>query len=271
MLGEVRIDGRETDRVKGQIPGGVPRVLPLVRHRNDVVVEHVEPVAVPDRDRRRRVERVHAVLTEPHVDVEEVVLLRPEEASECLSHDQRGVLAGGFRRQRSVELVRVATPASTSSRRRRNGRGPWRIGEAEPDRRGLASPDVEAVVSGGLGAGLCRVDGIGVPVHDERVKGVFDVGARVGRVEEPLPIRVVLGGEQWRRAIAVEPSIAKFRVRSRHDARAVTPFRRGQVGFLRAGPPVPRVPEPQGGQQMNRRGLRAPVRDGDANEAFLGR
>ena len=43
MLGEVRVDARQRDRVKGEIPGGVPRVLPLVRHRDDVVVEHVEP------------------------------------------------------------------------------------------------------------------------------------------------------------------------------------------------------------------------------------
>ena len=52
MLRKVRVDGRQRDRVKGEIPGGVPRVLPLVRHRDDVVVEHVEPVAVPDGDRR---------------------------------------------------------------------------------------------------------------------------------------------------------------------------------------------------------------------------
>ena len=53
MLGKVRVDARQRDRVKGEIPGRVPRVLPLVRHRDDVVIEHVEPAVVPDRDRRQ--------------------------------------------------------------------------------------------------------------------------------------------------------------------------------------------------------------------------
>ena len=128
-------------------------------------------LAVPDRDRRRRVERIHAVLTEPHVDVEEVVLLRPEQAAEGLAHDARGVLAGGLRRVGSVELVRLATPGLERllERRERTARR-RRIGEAEPDRHRLAGADVEAVVGGGLGAGLRRVDGVGVPVHDERVE-----------------------------------------------------------------------------------------------------
>ena len=117
----------------------------------------------------------------------------------------------------------------------------------------------------------CRVDGRGFPVHDARVKGVFDVGARVGRVEQPFGVRLVLGEEQRRRAVAVEPSIAKLRVRGRHCARAAGAFRRRQTGFLRAGPPAPRVAEPQGWQQMNRRCLRAAVRRGDPDEAFFRR
>jgi hypothetical protein len=39
----------------------------------------------------------------------------------------------------------------------------------------------------------------------------------------------------------------------------------------RVWPPGPGVAEPQGGQQMNRGGLRATVRDGDPDEAFFRR
>ena len=35
--------------MKRKVPGGKPRVLPLVRHRDDVVVDHVEPLHVADR------------------------------------------------------------------------------------------------------------------------------------------------------------------------------------------------------------------------------
>ena len=144
------------------------------------------------------------------------------------------------------------------------------VGETETDRHRLAGADFEAVVGGGLGADLRGIDRGGVPLHDERVEGVLDVGTRVGSVEQPLRIGVVLGEEQRRRAIAVEPAIAKVRMRRGDDARAVGSFRGRQVRFG-AGPPVPRVAEPQRRQQIQGRGLRAPVRNRDANETFLRR
>ena len=47
LLGEIEIHQRQGDRVEGQVPGRIPRVLPLVRHRDHVGVEHVEPLRVP--------------------------------------------------------------------------------------------------------------------------------------------------------------------------------------------------------------------------------
>ncbi len=49
LLREVGIDDRKRQRVEGQVPGRVPGVLPLVRHRDDVLVDHVEPLRVPER------------------------------------------------------------------------------------------------------------------------------------------------------------------------------------------------------------------------------
>ncbi|MNK95739.1 hypothetical protein D3C87_1159880 [compost metagenome] len=46
LLGEVRVDDAQWNHVKRQIPGGIPGVLPFIRHRDDVVVEHVGPFAV---------------------------------------------------------------------------------------------------------------------------------------------------------------------------------------------------------------------------------
>ena len=59
-LGELRVDQGERDAVEGQVPGGVPGILPLVRHREDVGVVEVRPVAVaavPALGRRRRLAR----------------------------------------------------------------------------------------------------------------------------------------------------------------------------------------------------------------------
>ena len=111
-------------------------------------------MAVPDRDRRWRLERVHAVLAQPQVDVEEVVLLRPEEATECLAHDVGGVCARRWRREGLIELVSLATPVIHSFLEgRERTRSLRRIGQAESDLDRLAGSDLEGIVGGGLGAG----------------------------------------------------------------------------------------------------------------------
>ena len=46
LLGELGVDQRERDAVEREVPGGVPGILPLVRHRDDVGVVEVPPVAV---------------------------------------------------------------------------------------------------------------------------------------------------------------------------------------------------------------------------------
>src|SRR5262249_18245122 len=48
LLGVVHVHRGEGDGMEGQVPGRVPRVLPLVGHGDDVVVDHVPPLAVPD-------------------------------------------------------------------------------------------------------------------------------------------------------------------------------------------------------------------------------
>ena len=54
ILREVEVDERQAERVKRQVPCGVPRVLPLVGHRDDVAVQHVEPLGVAHARARRR-------------------------------------------------------------------------------------------------------------------------------------------------------------------------------------------------------------------------
>ena len=48
-LREIDVDRRERDRVKRQVPGREPRIFPFVRHRDDGVIDHVRPFAVPRR------------------------------------------------------------------------------------------------------------------------------------------------------------------------------------------------------------------------------
>ena len=54
-LGELGVDHGQRDHVERQVPGGVPRVLPLVGHRDDVLVVEVRPLVIaPDLARRGR-------------------------------------------------------------------------------------------------------------------------------------------------------------------------------------------------------------------------
>src|SRR3954452_6635287 len=46
LLGERGVDVREGDGVERQVPRRVPRIFPLVRHRDDVVVVEVSPTRV---------------------------------------------------------------------------------------------------------------------------------------------------------------------------------------------------------------------------------
>ena len=47
FLCEIGVDDRERNTVERQVPRRVPRILPLVRHRNDVVVVEMRPILVP--------------------------------------------------------------------------------------------------------------------------------------------------------------------------------------------------------------------------------
>src|SRR5437762_12835914 len=46
LLGEIGINQCDGNAMKGEIPGGVPWVFPLVRHGNDVFVVELRPILV---------------------------------------------------------------------------------------------------------------------------------------------------------------------------------------------------------------------------------
>jgi hypothetical protein len=90
-LGELRVDVGERHAVEGQVPRGVPRVLPLVGHRDHVAVVQMRPLVIARArtfSRRRRIGRV-AVEPAAHVVVKE--LLGPQHPGECLAQHQRFV------------------------------------------------------------------------------------------------------------------------------------------------------------------------------------
>ena len=99
----------ERKRMEGQIPGRVPRVFPLVRHGDDVMVQHVEPLRVPGIS-ITGMKSVRVVLVQPIVTVEEEELLTPKHARESLTHHPGRVFTHRWRRDRLVKLVGFTKP-----------------------------------------------------------------------------------------------------------------------------------------------------------------
>ena len=92
LLRELGIDQREGDAVKGEIPGGVPGVFPLVGHRDDVGVVEVAPLAVAAVEARGGRRGLARIALEPARNVDVVELLAPDHAGECLALDRALVL-----------------------------------------------------------------------------------------------------------------------------------------------------------------------------------
>ena len=89
LLAEILVHQRQRQDVEGQVPGGIPRILPLVRHRDDVGVVHVVPVLVARGAARVGLNGSAAALLQPLVHVVVVELLGPQHAGQRLAHHVR--------------------------------------------------------------------------------------------------------------------------------------------------------------------------------------
>ncbi len=262
LLGEVEVDQRQRQRVERQVPRRVPGVLPLVGHGDDVAVQHVEPLGVPDRARLAARERMCVVLLQPPVQVEVVELLRPEHAGERLAVYAALVLAERARRDPVVELVGIEDPLAegvlevgAERLARRAG------GQAKPDGLAASGRHVDDVAGRRLGAGLRGVHGALLARDHVAVERVLHVRRRVGRTPQPFVVRLVLGEEQFRRAVARERVVAEFWMGRDHRSASLTQDRLRVVISPRPG-----VPEPQRRQQVQPGGLGAAIVDRHPDE-----
>ena len=71
----------------------------------------------------------------------------------------------------------------------------------------------------GLGPRLGGIDRLALSGDDVGVERILDVGRRVGLAPQTLCVALVLGEEQLRGAIAMEPVLAQLMVRGLNGAR----------------------------------------------------
>src|SRR4051794_38632633 len=93
--------------MKCQIPRRIPRVLPLVGHRDDVLVKYVEPFGIPRIPSTRSGHRVSVMFGKPPVQIEMIELLGPEHSSQRLPVHAALILVQRLRSNAVVELIRI--------------------------------------------------------------------------------------------------------------------------------------------------------------------
>ncbi len=279
LLGELGVDAGEREHVERQVPRRVPRVLPLVGHREHVAVVEVGPVGVAARQAGGGRRRLRGIAVEPLAHDEVVELPRPEQAGvglarhRALGRGERGRDDGG------VELVGLADAVGedgVEAGAERVGGRLLRGRQPQPHRGAAAGRQLEAVPRRRLRADGRRVDGALPPGDDAVVERVLDVRRPVGFAEQALGVGLVVGEQQLGEA-AVGPGPGDERDAAERRVVGLEPARPGG-GDRRPGrilvvvpPPAPGVAEPQRRQQVQRRRVRAAVADRDADEDVVGR
>ncbi len=105
ILREIRIDQRHRHAMKGKIPRRIPRVLPLVRHRNHVGVMQVRPFVIAPELPSRVGCRLSGIALKPAVNVVVIALLPPYQSRESLALHEPRVVADSLRRPLAVEFI----------------------------------------------------------------------------------------------------------------------------------------------------------------------
>ncbi len=273
LLGEVGIDQGQRQAVERQVPGGVPRILPLVGHGEDVEVVEVQPVVVaspapgPGRRGAGRIAR------QPLLDVVVVELLGPHHSRQRLTV-HRSFLRGELRRlDGQVVVVGLGVAPGEQLGEIPERVSVWLLAEPEPQGAAFARPELFPVDRGNLGAGPGRVDRSRVALDQVAVESVLDVRGRVVAVEQAGHVGVVLGEQQLVGSLGVEVVAAGGRMLGSHGEEAVprvVPTKLGAVGNVPHRPvrvsPAPCVAEPEGGQYVQWSGLGSPVDGGHLHQ-----
>ena len=110
LFGKLGIHQRQRGALEGQVPGGEPRILPVIGHRQDAHRVQVPPVLIANGFPRWGRWAVAVIALKPETDVKEINLLAPQHAGKSLPLDQPFIIIGTLRMDRGVELVGFAAP-----------------------------------------------------------------------------------------------------------------------------------------------------------------
>src|SRR5437660_1427592 len=140
--------------MKSQIPRCVPRIFPLVGHRDDVTVQHMKPLGVASALLTRSRQGMSCVLFQPAVQVEVVVLLAPQHTGQGLAVYATFILAQRARSNSVIEFVGIGKASSEYVIKRTEWISWWFRTQSKPDDLAAPGGDFQAIVRGRLRACL---------------------------------------------------------------------------------------------------------------------
>ncbi len=263
LLGKGAVQVGQWNAVERQIPGGIPRVLPLIRHRDDVGVIQMHPFVVATVPAGRGRRRLHRIALDPPRHVIAEVLLAPDHAGKGLSLNAAGVDAGNAGLQVGVKFIGFADALGEHSvkvRERALDRA-WRQAQLYGLR--AARRNLEREPDGGLRAGLPRIDGMLAAGHDTFMDAVLPVTRPRIIVPQAAGIRFVVAEQDrpWR-TVSVQVATSQLRVIDLDGDM----LRHAQFRLVGPSVPTPGIAKPQLGQQVERGGLGSAVVRGDTHQ-----
>ena len=198
LFGEIKIYQRQRNRMKSQVPGRIPRILPFVRHGDHVAVEHVEPFGIAHVMADRLEQRMALVLSQPLLQVEIVELLAPEQSSQRLPVHPAFVFVQRVGRNPVVEFVGVGDAAF--ERLFETAKSIFYLGgrQTQPNRLAAAGGHLDGIVGRRLGPRLGGIHRFTASRDDVLVERILDVGRSIGLAPQKLRIALVFGEEQLR-------------------------------------------------------------------------
>ena len=195
-----RVSVGENHAVKSEIPRSIPRVFPLIRHRDDVVVGEVAPSRIAAGFpffRRRRL-----VALEPTRDIVIIELQAPAHSRQRLPHHHRFFVVRSF----IPDVARHNIVGFTASIGLRLCEGlaeiycpAWSVaGKPEPNLGSLSSSDRDAMPAGHLRPASFGIDRRRA-TDDVVVDPILGVGRRSGTAKDFRDVRLVVAKQKRRR------------------------------------------------------------------------
>ena len=192
FFGELRVDKRQRDGMKRQVPCREPGILPFVWHREHPHGVQVTPVPVSDR-RAGSGGGSGVVALQPSGHIEKVNLLRPEQTRKRLPLNQPLVFARFGWINRFVEFIRFGAALPNDTYRNR-AHGFVRGFRRKPSCRTTEAParNFVAIIEAGLRADARRVDGRYARCSRCAVKSILQKRTSIRHAVQPLLIRFIV-------------------------------------------------------------------------------